>query len=113
MTPEDFLKVDGFKKKMADKVYTSIRDKIDNSSLPVIMAASNILGRGFGEKRIAPILEQFPDILTTDKSDEEKISLIKSIKGMEKKTAERFVANIPKFMDFVKETKYNKRNKHK
>ena len=69
------------------------------------MSSSNIFGRGFGERRITPILEKYPDILTSDNSDEEKIALIKSIKGMEKKTAERFIANIPKFMDFVKVAK--------
>ena len=105
MTPADFLKVDGFKKRMADKVYTSIHEKIDKSSLVTIMAVSNIFGRGFGEKRINPILVEFPDILISDSSDTDKIDLIKSIKGMEKKTAERFVANIPKFMEFIKVAK--------
>jgi DNA ligase (NAD+) len=105
MTSEDFLKVDGFKQKMADKVYNSIKDKITTSSLSKIMAVSNIFGRGFGERRIVPILEEYPDILTSDASDEYKIVLIKSIKGMEKKTAERFVTNIPKFMEFVKVAK--------
>ena len=105
MTPEDFLKVDGFKKKMADKVYTSIHDKVDKSSLVTIMAVSNIFGRGFGERRINPIMEMFPDILTSESSDVEKMTLIKSIKGMEKETAERFVANIPKFMEFIKVAK--------
>ena len=105
MTSEDFLKVDGFKQKMADKVYNSIKDKIATSSISTIMAVSNIFGRGFGERKIAPILEEYPDILTSEASDEYKIALIKSIKGMEKKTAERFVKNIPKFMDFVKVAK--------
>lgn len=101
MKEEDFLQVDGFKKKMAEKVFKSIHDKIDKATLSKIMAVSNILGRGFGEKRIDPILSKYPDILTSSESDEEKINKIKSIKGMEKKTAERFVKNIPKFMNFV------------
>jgi NAD-dependent DNA ligase len=50
MTSEDFLKVDGFKQKMADKVYNSIKDKIAISPLSTIMAVSNIFGRGFGER---------------------------------------------------------------
>jgi len=100
MTEEDFLKVDGFKKKMAEKVFKSIHDKIDKASLPKIMAVSNIFGRGFGEKRIEPILFKYPDILTSSESDREKIDKIKGIKGIEKKTAERFVNNISKFMDF-------------
>lgn len=105
MTEEDFLKVDGFKKKMAEKVYKSIHDKIDKSTLSKIMAVSNIFGRGFGEKRIEPILSKYPDILTSSESDQEKIDKIKSIKGMEKKTAERFVNNISKFMDFIQVAK--------
>jgi DNA ligase (NAD+) len=105
MTEEDFLKVDGFKKKMAEKVFKSIHDKIDKASLPKIMAVSNIFGRGFGEKRIEPILSQYPDILTSSESNQEKIDKIKSIKGMEKKTAERFVNNISKFMDFIEVAK--------
>lgn len=105
MTEEDFLKVDGFKKKMAEKVFKSIHDKIDKASLPKIMAVSNIFGRGFGEKRIEPILSKYPDILTSSDSDQEKIDKIKAIKGMEKKTAERFVNNISKFMDFIQVAK--------
>ena len=105
MTEEDFLKVEGFKKKMAEKVFKSIHDKIDKASLPKIMAVSNIFGRGFGEKRIEPILSKYSDILTSSESDEEKIDKIKGIKGIEKKTAERFVNNISKFMDFIEVAK--------
>ena len=37
---------------------------------------------------------------TTD-SDEEKIQQIKDIRGIEQKTAERFVKNLPKFLEFM------------
>jgi len=105
MSEEDFLKVEGFKKKMADKVYKSIHEKIENANLSKLMAVSNIFGRGFGERRIGPILVKYPDILTSTVSEEEKINQVKSIKGMEKKTSERFVHNIPKFMDFIETAK--------
>ena len=103
MSEEDYLNVDGFKKKMAEKVYNSIRNKIAAAPLAKIMAVSNIFGRGFGERRIEPIMVNYPDMLKnmTDSSDEEKIQQIKSIRGMEKKTAERFVKNLPKFLEFV------------
>ena len=103
MSEEDYLKVDGFKKKMAEKVYNSIRKKIAAAPLTKIMAVSNIFGRGFGERRIEPILAKYPDMLknSTMYSDEEKIQQIKSIRGMEKKTAERFVKNLPKFLEFM------------
>jgi NAD-dependent DNA ligase len=105
MHEEDFLKVDGFKKKMAEKVYTSIHNKIEKASLIKLMAVSNIFGRGFGERRIEPILVKYPDVVTSTTSDDEKIANIKSIRGIEKKTAERFVKNIPKFMEFIKVAK--------
>ena len=85
MSQDDFLKVDGFKQKMAEKVYTSIHNKIDGSSLPTLMAVSNIFGRGFGERKIVPILEKYPDILVSPGTDEEKITKVKSIRGIEQK----------------------------
>ena len=102
MKEEDFLKVDGFKKKMAEKVHKSIHEKIDKVSLVKLMAVSNIFGRGFGERRIEPILEKYPNVLTSNETNEEKIQHIKQIKGMEQKTAERFVNNIEKFIEFIK-----------
>jgi len=113
MSEEDYLKVDGFKKKMAEKVFNSIHNKIAAAPLAKIMAVSNIFGRGFGERRIEPILANYPDMLknATTSSDEDKIQQIKSIRGMEKKTAERFVKNLPKFLEFITvaklETKLN------
>ena len=47
MTKEDFLKVDGFKEKMAQKIYEGIRTKVQEASLITLMAASNLLGRGW------------------------------------------------------------------
>jgi len=111
MSENDFLNVEGFKKKMAEKVYTSIHNKIDKASLSKIMAVSNVFGRGFGEKRINPILSKYPTILTSADYDDEKVNQLKSIKGMEQKTAERFVKNIPKFMDFIQTAKLEEKLK--
>jgi len=103
MTKADFLKVDGFKEKLATKIYEGIRSKLNSASLLTIMSASNIFGRGISEKKIEPILESFPDILTSSESSEEKINKVISIKGMAKKTAELFVNNIPAFLNFMNE----------
>ena len=102
MSEADFLKVDGFKQKMAEKVYNSIHNNIRKASLPTLMAVTNIFGRGFGERRIEPILAMYPDILTSALPEQEKMALVKSIRGVEQKTAERFVNGIPKFMEFIK-----------
>lgn len=105
MSKTDFLKVDGFKEKMADKIYTSIHKQINDSSLVKIMAVSNIFGRGFGERKIEPIMNKYPDIITSLDSDDEKIKKIVEIRGIEKKTAERFVKHIPAFIQFMETSK--------
>jgi len=47
------------------------------------------------------ILEEYPEILTSAESKEQKIARLSSVKGMAKKTAEAFVEHIPVFMGFL------------
>ncbi len=103
MTEADFLKVEGFKQKMANKIYTGIREKIAGASLVLIMAASNIFGRGFNNKKLELIMNELPDILVSNKSVPAKISAVESIKGMAHKTAEAFVSKIDDFKQFLVE----------
>jgi NAD-dependent DNA ligase len=103
MTNADFLKVEGFKNKLATKIFEGIHEKLADASLLTIMSASNIFGRGISEKKLEPILDAFPDILTSSESPEEKIKKVMSVKGMARKTAELFVNNIPAFLNFIAE----------
>ena len=102
MKEEDFLKVEGFKKKMAEKVYNSIKEKIENASIIEIAAHSNVFSRGFSEKKIELILNDYPNVLTDSKVDVERLQ---KIKGIEKKTADSFVSHIDDFKKFLKECK--------
>jgi DNA ligase (NAD+) len=104
MTEQDFLKVDGFQKKMAAKIYNGIKEKIDKASLPTIMSASNMFGHGFSETRLVPIIETYPDILVSKESNEVKVKKLTEIKGMATKTASAFVEKIPDFIVFLKDT---------
>ena len=103
MTKEQLLEIDGFKQKMADKIHDGIEEKMAAASLPVLMDATNIWGRGFGKKRFTLILSEYPDILTSSESDAEKVEKVKSVSGMAKKSAEKFVANIPEFKSWAEE----------
>jgi NAD-dependent DNA ligase len=105
MTEEDFKTVENFKEKMAKKVYTSIKSQIEKSSLSIIASASNIFGRGFGEKKIETILKSAPDIITSKYTLEEKIEIVKNIDSMASKTAKQFVEKIPEFIEFMEEAK--------
>ena len=103
MSVDDFLGVEGFQEKMANKIYNGIREKIDAASLITIMSASNIFGRGFSGKKTELIMDSYPNVLLTKESDDQKIQKISSVKGMAYKTAEAFVERIPEFIKFIKE----------
>jgi len=103
MKKEDYKQAEGFKEKMTEKIYTSLHDKLDNASVVDIMAASGLLGRGMGHRKLEPIMTAFPDILTSKISEAEKIQKLKTVKGIGKENAESFVSNIGKFNAFYKE----------
>jgi DNA ligase (NAD+) len=99
----DYLKIDGFKEKLASKIKEGITAKLKTANLPVLMNASNLLGRGFGVKKIKLILDIYPTILTSNHQLTEKNEMLKEITGMAEKTSLRFVENIKAFTDFMKE----------
>ena len=98
MKEEDFLKVPGFKKAMASKLYTGIQEKVGSAKLTKIMAVSNVFGRGFSDSKMELILREYPEVFTERNSQK-----LAGVKGMASKTAEAFVERIPAFLDFLKD----------
>ena len=98
MTREQYLDIPGFKQKMSDKIYDGIKAKLNEASLPLLMDATNVFGRGFGEKKFQSILADLPDIIVSTNSVSEKIALVEKVNGIAFKTAQRFVENLPTFI---------------
>ena len=111
MKEKDFEGIEGFKEKMIKKIYNGIQTKVKNASLVEIMAASNMLGRGLGLKKMKPIIEKYPDILTSNHSEEEKKDMLMTVANIGKENANAFVSNIPKFMNFLKDAKLTEKLK--
>ena len=109
MTKEQLLTIDGFKEKMAMKLHDGIEKKVKNASLSKIMAVSNMFGRGFSDKKIELILEEYPDILTSPEESKIKIEKLSNVKGMASKTAQAFVEKIPDFLGFLQECSLEKK----
>jgi NAD-dependent DNA ligase len=103
MSIDDFLTVEGFKIKMATKLFEGIKEKLQGASIITLMAASNIFGRGFSETKIELIMNDYPDILLSQESVSEKVNRVSKIKGMALKTAEGFVSKIDEFVKFMYE----------
>jgi NAD-dependent DNA ligase len=100
MKKADFLKIDGFKGKMADKLFDGIQAKKNNVDCVLLMNASNTLGRGMGSRKIKLITDIYPNIISNNYIP--SITELIQIKGIEQKTAQLFITNLPKFIEFKK-----------
>ena len=103
MREADFLELEGFKKTLANKIYTNIKTGVESASLPVLMKASNIFGRGFGERKLKPALAKYPNILLDKDSDAKKVEKLVTVDGWSTKSASEFVKHIGAFVAFMKE----------
>jgi len=103
MKKSDFIRIDGFKDKMVDKLYDGIRIRLKEATLVDIMAASNIFGRGIGKRKILPVMEAYPEILTMNLSNDDKIILLTQLNGFGDESAKGFVLYIDAFIAFLTE----------
>jgi DNA ligase (NAD+) len=103
ITKEDVLKIDGFKDKSASNLIEAL-DEIKKKNCNEIMIASNIIGRGLGEKKLELILKTYPDICQNKKKGLDiKIEDLMKINGMGELTSLLFKDNLEKFYDFYED----------
>jgi len=103
MTINDILKIDGFKEKLSNKIYTEIQEKVKNASLIDLMTYSNLFGRGISGKKMEAIMQELPNILVSSETKIEKRANVEKIKGMAAKSADLFVDGISPFLHFLQE----------
>ncbi len=66
------------------------------------MSASNIFGRGFGERKIKKILDVYPDIVDkyTTKQNEKWRSKLLTVDGFDEISVDNFLSALPYFQKF-------------
>jgi len=100
ITKNDLLKIDGFKDKSATNIINSLND-IKNKNCLELMNASNLFGRGLGEKKLNLIIETFPYICDNqEKALKLTIEDLIKINGMGNITASLFISNLKQFYQF-------------
>ena len=99
ITKEQLLNIEGIKEKKANNIIVSIENTMKELDCIKLMMASNTFGRGFGLKKLELIMDNIKD-----KTFEKKPRLdeLIKIKGVERTTAEKFIENIDKYLDFIK-----------
>jgi NAD-dependent DNA ligase len=103
LTPDVIALVDGFQLKSATNVYNSIHKVIDlPQPLERVMAASNIFGIGLGERKFKMIFDKIPNFFNKWTSGKLNRASIMDVEGFSDKTADLFIAGMPKFVDWLK-----------
>ena len=97
MSESDYLEVEGFKTRMANKVYRGIRERLEEASLAELMHATNLFGRGFGVKK-------FVSILAACGTHDVTVEQATAVQGMAHKTATQYVACLPAFLSWIHDT---------
>lgn len=108
---DELLQVDGFQAALAKKLHTAIQNRIKSLDIYLVMDASNVLGRGFGYKKIKLICDAIPKIMA-----EQYIPSLQELvllKGVEDTTAKQFIANIPLLFRFLEDNKIHAQTKKK
>jgi len=99
----DILKIDGFKEKSASNLLEALSE-IKQKNCNEIMIASNIIGRGIGERKLELILKSFPEICQNKKKGLNiKIDDLIKINGMGEITSQLFKNNLEKFYEFYED----------
>lgn len=97
LTVGDVAKIPGMGKVSAERLVTSLREKTQDVPLSRLMAASNMFGRGFAEKKLQRILDVFPRVLHVRPTEAELVT----VDGVEQKTAERFLVGRDAFLSWL------------
>lgn len=106
-TESDLLKIEGFKEKTSSNLILAIKESLTNVNLAKLIAASNTLGEGMGERRLKQVLDAYPNLITDYKkwSKKEFIDKIKELEGWEDKTSSVLVNNFDEFIKFYNKIK--------
>tara|TARA_Y100000590_G_scaffold467246_2_gene645536 strand:+ start:118 stop:2160 length:2043 start_codon:yes stop_codon:yes gene_type:complete len=98
----DFLKVEGIKEKLANKMFINIKNSYESATLIQLMDGSSCFGSGFGSKRFRKIIEIYPNILELVEKDKDIVNKLKDIDGFSDKTVIQFMSGIKLFREFLK-----------
>jgi NAD-dependent DNA ligase len=101
ITENDLKSVEGIEDKLAKKIFISMTETIQKTSLAKLLSLSNIFDRGVGEKKLDLLFDKIPDWYF-NKDLEENIA---NIKGFTKTSAKQIVNKMEKIQTFLKDTK--------
>ena len=113
---EDFEKVPGFGKKLAERTFINIHEGLKNLTIPLVLGAYGVFGFGMGVRKVVTLFENFPDILDVFEKmkNEDILDRILQIDGFSDKSADKVVDNLTEAKQFILDMKkfatFNEKN---
>ena len=107
ISKQELLSIDGFKDKSANNLIESLKS-IKTKKCLDIMNASNLIGRGLGEKKLNLIFEVYP-FICTDQEKTLKLTIddLKKINGLGELSASLIISNLKTFLEFYNSLNIN------
>ena len=106
---DDLLKIKGFKATISNKIINNIKVGLEKMTLIDLMNASNVFGKGFGDKNLTLLYSEIPDILEL-KNNKDLYNKINNIKGFSDTKTKQFLENLDTFKKFLKDLKLDTHN---
>ncbi len=100
---KELAQIEGLGDKVIKKIFDNIYDAFKNMKLEEFMDASHLFGTGVGTRKVKLIIDEHPDIMTKNYSDDELRKMILDIKGFSDITTNKFIDNFDEFKKFYKE----------
>ena len=103
LTPTQIASIDGFQIKSGINIVNNIK-KVTGKPIKLnkLMASSNIFGNGLGEKKLKPLIDNYPNIINMHNSNKLLLDDIIKINGFSEKTANQFMSGLPLFINWMK-----------
>lgn len=105
MTEEDFYKIDGFQRRLAERTYQNIHNGLQNVSIDVVLGSAGVFGFGFGKRKMKALFDAIPELLVVyrDMSKKEILDMVMEVEGFSDKTATKIVNNLEVADKFIED----------
>jgi len=102
LTVDDLMSIEGFKETLANKIISNLRKSINKIDTLTLMAASNILGRGLGKKKLEIIFDKYPNFVDDYSPKDEKKwrEKLLQLPGFQETTVDKILTNLPEYQKF-------------
>ena len=90
--------MNGFGEVSATKLVSAIQHKREHMDCLELAVASNLFGRGFGERKLKPIFAKYPPMTTTPSVVE-----VAGMRGMSEESAKAYLRGLSLFRSFVRD----------